>query len=243
MLSFLSERFRLRAEQHSCVGDADNAAQRIRLTSTQATVCDGIAAALQDAAACVVLTSAARLGKTTVLSAALARLSEPALQVIRLDEAGSGMDDAFQGLFAPIRQRYRWRQPRQRRIIVVIDQAETVRPETVAYFELLTRMPGKAASIQWVIAGRSIAWDSTGGQAAQWLRKADPVRLTLPAMTEQDAWELFHHRVSPTYGVRSAPRLVSTLLRQSDGLPGRFDAALRSAVGAGLLKGVPAQAA
>lgn len=243
MLSLLPERFRPRAEHRSRVGDADNAAQGIRLTSTQAMVCDGIAAALRDAAACIVLTSAASFGKTTVLSAALVRLSEPSLQIIRLHDAGSGMEDAFQVLFAPTQQRHRWRQPRDRRVVVVVDQAETMRPETVAYLELLTRMPGKEASVQWVIVGRSIAWDSSGGQAARWLREVDPVRLTLTAMSEQDAWELFHHRVSPAYGVRSASRLVGALLQQSGGLPGRFDAALQSAIGAGLLKGVPAQAA
>ncbi len=240
MLSLLPERFRLRAERRS---RADDAAPRICLTGTQAMVRDGIAAALLDGAASIVLTSVASLGKTTVLSAALARLSKPALRVIRIDDAGSGMDDAFHVLFAPIQQRHRWRQPRERRIVVVIDQAETMRPETIAYLELLTQMPGKEASVQWVIAGRSIAWDNPGGQAARWLREADPIRVKLPAMSEQDAWELFHHRVSLAYGVRSAPRLVMALLQQSNGVPGRFDAALQSAVGAGLLKGVPAQAA
>ena len=104
-------------------------------------------------------------------------------------------------------------------------------------------MPGKEASVQWVIVGQSRSWDSVEGPAARWLGEMSPVRLTLPALTERDAWELFQHRVVSGYGVRSGPRLVLALLQQSEGLPGRFDAALLMAVAAGLLRGVAARAA
>ncbi len=243
MLNLLPERFRLRTQQRSRLEDRNGALAHIRLTTTQAIACDTLVTALLDATRCIVLTAAAGLGKTTILTTALAHVSDPNLQVIRLDDAGSGMDDAFQTLFAPVRRRHLWRQPQKRRIVGVIDQAETMRPETVAYLELLTRMPGKEASVQWVTAGRSVSWDSPEGHAARWLREMDPVRLTLSALSEQDAWELFHHRVSSAHGMRSAPRLVATLLQQSGGLPGRFDAALQTAVAAGLLKGTSAQAA
>ncbi len=243
MLNLLPQRFRLRPQRRPHKGSADGVIPSVHLTGTQAVVRDALVAALQDGAACIVLTAAAGLGKTTILTAALACMSDPHLHVLRLDNAASGMEDAFQMLFAPVRQRSHWRQPRERRIIVVMDQAEAMPPETLAYFALLTRMPGKEASVQWVIAGQSLCWDGADGPATQWLREVDPVRLTLPAMSERDAWELFRYRVVSGFGRRSAPKLVAALLLQSGGRPGRFDAALRKAVAAGLLKGAPAQVA
>lgn len=243
MLNLLSERFRLRPLHRSRVAHVDCLTPDVRLTGTQIVVRDALVGALQDGAEGVVLTAAANLGKTTILTAALARLHDPALQVLRLDNAASGLDDAFHMLFAPVRQRLHRRQPRERRIVIVIDQAETMPPETFAFLELLIRMPSKEASIQWIIAGRPLSWDSPGGPTARWLQEVGPVRLTLPALSEQDAWELFHHRVVSGYGVRSAPKLVAALLQQSGGLPGRLDAALGTAVAAGLLKGVPARTA
>lgn len=66
--------------------------------------------------------------------------------------------------------------------------------------------------------------------------------LDLPALSGEDAWELFRHRVSPACGLRSAAKLVAILLKQSKGLPGRFDVAVRAAIAAGLLQGNLAQA-
>lgn len=243
MLNLLPERFRLRPQRCLRAGKGDGVAPHARLTSTQAVVRDALVAALQDGAACIVLTAAASLGKTTILTAALARVSAPTLQVLWLDNALSGLDDAFQMLFGRVQQRSFWRQPRERRIVVVIDHAETMPPETFAYLELLTRMPGKAASLQCVIAGQSLSWDGPDGPAARWLREVNPVRLTLPALSEQDAWELFRYRVVSSDAVRSAPKLVAALLQQSGGLPGRIDAALGTAVAAGLLEGTPAPTA
>lgn len=76
-----------------------------------------------------------------------------------------------------------------------------------------------------------------------WLHEDHPTCLALPALSEEDAWELFHHRVSPAPGLRSAAKLVATFLEQSEGLPGRFDAAVRAAIAVGLLQGNSAQAA
>ena len=240
MLNLLASRLRLRPLHRMNAAGVDDATLDVHLTSTQAIVRDALAAALRDGAACIVLTSAAGLGKTTVLTAALARVSDLTQQILRLDDAGSGLEDAFQMLFAPIQQWPRWRQPRARRIIVVMDHAETMPPETFAYLELLMQMPGREAAVQWVIAGQLPSWNSVEDSAARWLREMSPVRLTLPPLSERDAWELFQYRVVSGYGVRSGPRLVAALLQQSEGLPGRFDAAVLMAVSAGLLKGAPA---
>ena len=116
-------------------------------------------------------------------------------------------------------------------------------PGSFAYLELLSRMPGKTAPVQWVFVGRSEPWDRLGGPAATWLREVSPVCLALQALLEQDAWELFHHWVSSNRSLRSTAKLVATLLEQTGGLPGRFDAAVKAAIAAGLLQGIPAQAA
>ena len=104
-------------------------------------------------------------------------------------------------------------------------------------------MPGKAAPVQWIFVGRSEPWQCPGNPAAAWLREANPTCLALSALSEEDAWGLFYHRVSPACGLRSAAKLVATLLEQSDGSPGRFDTAVKAAVAAGLLQGNSAQAA
>jgi len=242
VLNFLPERRKSRAKPGPFTSDAGHAVHGVRLTGTQVRLRDALLDALLSSAACVVLTGAAGLGKTTILAAALACIDDPGLHVLRLDGAEAGMDEAFRMLF-PARPRPYLRQPRERRLILVIDQAEARLPGTFTYPELLNRMPGKAASIQWVIVGRSQPWDCLDAAAAAWLRAAEPVCLTLPALSEQDAWELFRIRVSPTNVLRPAARLVSTLLKQSSGLPGRFDTALKMAVAAGLLQGVTAQTA
>lgn len=221
---------------------AANADLGIRLTGTQAKIHGTLLDALLGASTCIVLTGAAGVGKTIVLAAALSCVAESGRHVLRLNDAQEGMEEAFRVLFTPARPRPHRRQRRDTRLVLVMDQVETGSPGSFAYLELLSRMPGKAASIQWVFAGRSEPWNCLDGAAAAWLREAGPACLTLPALSEQDAWELFHHRVGSTRGLRSAAKLVVTLLGQSEGLPGRFDAAVRAAVAAGLLQGVPARA-
>lgn len=215
----------------------------IRLTGTQAKVHDALLAALLGMSPCVVLTGAAGLGKTTVLAAALSCVAGPERQVIRLGDAEGGIEEAFRALFPSARQQRRQRQHSKRRLVLVMDQVEARPLGSFTYLELLGRMPGKAAPIQWVFAGRSEPWNCLDGPAVSWLREANPACVALAGLSEQDAWDLFHHRVNSTSGLRSAARLVTTLLKQSEGLPGRFDAAVRAAIAAGLLQGIPAQAA
>ena len=225
------------------VNDTGNAGFGARLSGTQAKVHDALLAALLGMSPCVVLTGAAGLGKTTVLAAALSGIAEPERQVLRIDDAEGGIEEAFRVLFPSARQRPYRQQHSKRRLVLVVDQMEARPSGSFIYLELLSRMPGKMAPIQWVFVGRSEPWNCLDGSAAAWLREASPVYLTLPTLSEQDAWELFHHRVSSSCSLRSTAKLVGTLLKQSKGLPGRFDAAVRAAIAAGLLQGIPAQAA
>lgn len=241
VFNLLPGRSRRRDELRDATGDADGADIGLRLTGTQARVHDALLDALLSTSTCVVLTGAAGLGKTTILAAALSCIDQPGRQVVRLDDGQDGMEEAFQMLFTSAWPRPHRRHSGDRRLVLVMDQVETRLAGSFAYLELLSRMPGKAAPIQWVFVGRSEPWDCVDAAAAAWLREASPVCLTLPALSEQDAWELFQHRVSSTFGPRSAAKLVPTLLKQSGGLPGRFDAALRAAIAAGLLQG-PVQA-
>lgn len=219
-------------------GNAEGDARGRRLTGTQARSHDALLDALQSTSTCVVLTGAAGVGKTTILEAALACIDQPGRQVLRLDDGRDEMEEAFQMLFTSARPLPHRRQRRDRRLVLVMDHVETRLSGSCAYLELLSRMPGKAAPIQWVFVGRSEPWDCVDAAAAAWLREASPACLTLPAMSEQDAWQLFQHRVSATPGSRSAAKLVSALLKQSGGVPGRFDAAVQAAIAAGLLQGL-----
>ena len=224
-------------------GPAGNAAPDRRLTGTQAKIHDALLAALLGTSPCIVLTGAAGFGKTTVLAAALSCLDEPERQVLRLDDGEGGIEKAFDVLFASASQRLHRRPPTNRRFVLVMDQIGAKPPGSFASLELLSRMPGKAAPIQWVFVGRSEPWQCSDGPVAAWLREANPTCLTLSALSGKDAWELFHHRVSPACDLRSAAKLVAILLKQSDGSPGRFDTAVKAAIAAGLLQGNPAQAA
>lgn len=224
-------------------GVTGNAGSGIRLSGTQAKVHDALRAALLGLSPCVVLTGAAGLGKTTVLTAALSGIAEPERQVLRIDDAEGGIEEAFRVLFPSARQWPDRRRRSKRRLVLVVDQMEAKPAGSFTYPELLSRMPGKTAQIQWVFVGRSEPWNCLDGSAASWLREASPACLTLPALSEQDAWELFHHRVSSTYSLRSTAKLVATFLKQSDGVPGRFDAAVKAAIAAGLLQGIPTRAA
>lgn len=237
----LSGRFLLRDQLGDATGKAGNAASDIRLTGTQARIRDALVDALRGAPTCVVLTGAAGAGKTTVLAAALSRVAEPGRQVLRLDDAEGRMEEAFRMLFAS-QHRPGQRQSRHRRLVLALDHAEAKPPGSFAYLELLSRMPGKAVSIQWVFVGRPEPWNCLDGPASAWLREVSPARLALPALSKQDAWELFHHRVSSMGRLHPTAKLIASLLEQSGGLPGRFDAAVRAAVAAGLLQGVPIQA-
>ncbi len=224
------------------LGPAGNAAPDVRLTGTQAKAHDALLAAL-DTSPCVVLTGAAGFGKTTVLAAALSCLAEPERQVLRLDDEDGGIEKAFGVLFASAGQKPHRRPHAKRRLVLVMDQVDAKPPGSFTSLELLSRMPGKAAPVQWVFVGRSEPWQCPDGSAAAWLREAGPTCLALPGLSEQDAWGLFHHRVSPACSPRSAAKLVAALLEQSEGSPGRFDRAVKAAIAAGLLQGNPAQAA
>ncbi len=88
-----------------------------------------------------------------------------------------------------------------------------------------------------VIVGRPRFQDCIGDPVADWFQDAAPVHLVLAPLSEQDAWSLFHHRVSPAHTPRSVRRVVMMLLERSGGVPGRFDQALQAAVAGGLLEG------
>ena len=198
---------------------------------------NALVAALLEPTALIVLTGAAGLGKTSVLTAAFESVSDPLMQVIQLDDDECGMDQSFEALFNAARCEERRPGLSGRRIVLVADQAETLPPGIFGYLELLTRMPGKDASVQLVIVGRSRLQDCIGDPVADWFQDTAPVHLVLAPLSEQDAWSLFHHRVSPAHAPRSVRRVVMMLLERSGGVPGRFDQALQAAVAGGLLEG------
>ena len=200
---------------------------------------NALVAALLEPSAIIVLTGAAGLGKTSVLTAALASIADPLLQVVQLDDAECGMDESFKALFTAARHEALRPGMPQRRMVLVADQAETLPPGAFAYLDLLTRMPGKDASVQLVIVGRPEFRHSIDGPVADRFQDAAPVHLVLSSLSEQDAWDLFHYRVSSIYAQRSVRRLVMMLLERCDGVPGRFDEALRAAITGGLLEGAP----
>ncbi len=215
----------------------------IQLTGTQVRVHNALVAALLGPSALIVLTGAAALGKTSVLSAALASIAGPSLEIVQFDGVGSGMDQSFEALFAAARLETLQpglpeRRP-ERRIVLVVDQAETLPPGGFTYLELLTRMPGKDASVQLIIVGRPEIEYGIEGSATDLFQDAAPVHLVLPPLTEQDAWDLFRRRVGSIYAQQSIRRVVMMLLERCGGMPGRFDEALRAAVAGGLLEGVP----
>ncbi len=224
-------------------GEISHADCSVRLTGMQAKTHDALLAALLGTSPSVVLTGAAGVGKTTVLAAALSHLPASERRVLRLDNQEGGVEEAFQVLFGSDRHRLRPRQTSKRRLVLVMDQVEAKSLESFTCLELFSRMPGKAASVQWVFVGRSEPWTCLDGPATAWLREAGPACLTLPALSEHDAWELFHRRVSPSCGLRPAAKLVAALLTRSEGSPGRFDAAVKAAVAADLLQGIAVQAA
>ncbi len=239
MPNFFPERLHRRLQSRSRFADVAVENSRILLTGTQVGAQNALVAALLKSSELIVLTGKARFGKTTVLAAALACIADSSLEVIRLDDLEGGMEDAFQTLFTTVQQAPGRRQAPERRIVLVTDQAETMPTGTLEYLELLTRMPGKGAAVQLVIVGRPEFWECIGGPAVDRLREAVPVHLALSSLSEQDAWELFHHRVSPAHAHRSARKVVTTLMEGSGGSPGRFDQVLRRAVAAGILTGVP----
>ncbi len=239
LLGLLSERRRGQLQLPPRGGKQVVAGSDILLTGTQVEVQNALVAALLEPSALVVLTGAAGLGKTTILAAALAGVSNPWLQVIQLDGGECGMDESFEALFAVARHEAQRPSLHQRRMMLVADQAETLPSGTFAFLELLTRMPGKDAAVQLVIVGRPEFGCHVDSRVAHRFQDAAPVCLVVAPLSEQDAWDLFHHRVSSVYTQRSVRRLVMMLLERSGGLPGRFDDMLKAAVASGLLEGTP----
>lgn len=239
MLGLLPERLRGQFHPYSRrVSNKVAPKPDILLTGTQVGVHNALVAALLVPSALIVLTGAAGLGKTSVLAAALASIADPLLQVVRLG-GDHGMDQSFKVLFSAGRYHERRAGPSRGRMILVADQAETLPSGAFAYLELLTRMPGKDASVQLVIVGRPEFRDCIDDAVAERFQTAAPVRIVLPPLSEQDAWDLFHHRVSSIYGQQTVRRMVLMLLECSGGMPGRFDQALHAAVAGGLLEAAP----
>lgn len=242
LLDRIPDRLRLKFQTTGDVAESVAANPNILLTGTQVTVHNTLVAALLNSSTPILLQGDAGLGKTTVLAAALLSVSDPSRQIIRLEGAGCGMDESFRTLFTKKRHGPRGHDASEARpecrVILVADQAESVPSGTFAYLDLLTRMPGREASFQTLIVGRPGCWDRVDGIVAERILEALPVRLTLPPLSEQDAWDLFHHRISSACPLRSARRVVADLLERSEGLPGRFDEVLKAAVASGLLQGV-----
>lgn len=242
MLHLLADRLRPRPQPPRSRAEPVIRELPALLTPTQAAARDALAAAVSASSALVVLTGPAGCGKTTALASALSRVSDPSLQVVWPGDAALGMEEAFGTLFPAGAGRPPKRQAPERRAVLVTDGAETLPAEAVASIELLTRMPGRDAPVQWVVAGRPEFWRQMRGPVADRLRDAAP-SINLPGLSEADAWELFAHRVSAAHAMPSAPRLVSALMELSGGMPGRFDAAVRQAVAAGMLTGTAGRAA
>ncbi len=238
MLGLLPERFRGQFQPSARIGRKAAPNPDTLLTGTQVGVHNALVTALLVPSALIVLTGAAGLGKTRVLAAALASIADPLLQVVRLG-ADHGMDQSFKLLFGAGRYEEQRTGTSRSRMILVADQAETLPSGAFAYLELLTRMPGKDASVQLVISGRPEFRDCIDDVVADRFRTAVPVQIVLPPLSEQDAWDLFHHRVNSIYRQQSARRIVLMLLERSGGLPGRFDQALHAAVAGGLLEAAP----
>jgi len=224
-------------QTHSHVGTKGAVDPGILLTGTQVGTHNALVAALLEPAALIVLTGAAGLGKTSVLTAALESVSDPLMQVIQLDGDECGMDQSFEALFNAARCEARRPGLSGRRIVLVADQAETLSPGVFGYLELLTKMPGKDALVQLLIVGRPKFQDCIDHPVAGRFQDAASVHLVLAPLSEQDAWSLFHHRVSPVHASRSMRRVVMMLLERSGGVPSRFDQALQAAVAGGLLQG------
>ena len=211
----------------------------ILLTGTQVETHNALVAALLEPASLIILTGAAGLGKSSVLASALASISDHLLDIIHLDDDECGMDESFKALFTAVSHETSRPGRAERRMVLVADQAETLPSGTFSYLELLTRMPGRHASVQLVIVGRPEFRNCIDGPVADRLQDAVPIHLVLSPLSEQDAWDLFHHRVSSVYAQQSVRRLVMLLLERSGGMPGRFDEVLRAAIAGGLLEGVP----
>ena len=209
-----------------------------QLTETQLRVHNALVAAVLGPSALIVVTGAAALGKTSVLSAALASIAGPSLEIVQLDGVGSGMDRSFEALFAAARPETLRPGLPKRRVVLVADQAEALPPGGFTYLELLTRMPGKDASVQLIVVGRPEIEHGFERSASDLFQDTTPVHLVLPPLSEQDAWDLFHRRVGSIYAQQSIRRMVMMLLERCGGTPGRFDEALRAAVAGGLLEGV-----
>lgn len=80
-------------------------------------------------------------------------------------------------LFASARRRSHRRGRPRRRFVLVMDQVEAKPPGNSACLELLSRMVGKDAPVQWVFVGRSKPWQCPDGPAAAWVRETNPTRL------------------------------------------------------------------
>ena len=123
-----------------------------------------------------------------------------------------------------------------------MDQVEAKPPESLTSLELLSRMPGKAAGVQWVFVGRSEHWLRPDGPVAARLRDQPDTPGPFGAIRRG------RMEAVPPPG---KPGHELTLGRQAGGAspeaigrsPGRFDAAVKAAIAAGLLQGNPARAA
>jgi len=236
----LPRRLRPRLQPLARVRRDITASPDILLTGTQVAIHNALVAALLEPSALILLTGAAGLGKTSVLAAAIESISNPSMHVIQLDKDECGMDESFKLLFTAAGHEASRPGLPERRMVLVADQAETLSSGTFSYLELLTRMPGKHASVQLVIVGRPEFRHCIDGPVADRFQEAVPIHLVLSPLSDQDAWDLFHHRVSSVYARQSVRRMIMMLLERSGGVPGRFDEVLKAAITSGLLEGAPA---
>ncbi len=166
------------------------------------------------------VTGAPGLGKTTVLSAAVAGVPP----VIRVDHPDRVSVEHAEQLVAQASA------SPGARIVLVVDDADRA---SLSLLRALTRiadrrLPGAA---QVVLAGRPELWDRLGADEFTPLRERIAIRPVLRPMTEEDARGLIRHLLNEPrkiFGQTLAVDAEREVLRLADGRPERIGALVRS---------------
>ena len=206
---------------------------------------DLVAGAILERVPFIAMTGNKGVGKTTVLEAAIARLAEQPVRFIRVGNplatpltlgrmliqiANSGHGDPDENDEKRALIALRARQGSEEQVVLVVEEADTLRPQALSFLQLLTRISEPDSPLlQMLFVGRPSFWGLLEPAEFRELRERITVRAAVEPFSPEEAKSYIAYRLEredPAGSRALSDRAIADVVRDGGGIPLRINALL-----------------
>ncbi len=206
---------------------------------------DLVAGAILERVPFIAMTGNKGVGKTTVLEAAIARLAEQPVRFIRVGNplatpltlgrmliqiANSGHGDPDENDEKRALIALRARQGSEEQVVLVVEEADTLRPQALSFLQLLTRISEPDSPLlQMLFVGRPSFWGLLEPAEFRELRERITVRAAVEPFSPEEAKSYIVYRLEredPAGSRALSDRAIADVVRDGGGIPLRINALL-----------------